>query len=120
MDSLNPSPHTAPTSDEWLATWITFFGFLFIMFIFLAPWLCFTDEPTGWPWASWMGTPPSTVVRYVNVVPGPKGQLAPPTPGVPIVPIVEKRPVATATSAATFSTVEQAPAPDLSRLCTRV
>ena len=110
MDSLNPSPHTAPTSDEWLATWITFFGFLFIMCIFLAPWLCFTDEPTGWPWASLTGTPPSTVVRYVNVVP----------PGVPIVPIVEGRPVSEATTTGAFSAAAKAPAPDLSRLCMRV
>ena len=65
-NGTTPSPHTTPSADEWLATWITIFGMFFILCIFLSPWLFFTDDPF---WSGWGGTPQTTVVRYVRTVP---------------------------------------------------
>ena len=72
-----PSPHTAPSADEWLATWIAVFGMFFVLCIFLSPWLFLTDDPFGFGWA---GAPPSTVVRYVQAVPiAPAAPVPPPS-----------------------------------------
>lgn len=88
-----PSPHTTPSADEWLATWIVVIGMLFILCIFFAPWLFFTDDPF---WSGWGGyAPQGTVVRYVpatTIAPTKPVTPAPP-PRPPYVQVVRGTPV---------------------------
>lgn len=73
-NSTEPSHHTTPTADEWLATWITIFGMFFILCIFLTPWLFFTEDPL---WSGWGGRAATPMVTYVEVVPSKKLAPAP-------------------------------------------
>lgn len=94
VNETAPSPHTTPEADEWLATWIALFGMFFVLFIFLAPWLFFTDDPV------WGGAPSNTIVRYVRTVPvapvapaPPPKAVQPPQPTLPYQQVVQTRAV---------------------------